>query len=216
MRLLTLIFILLIGSTAIAQERVFQPTGSLSVDVGIPAQGHNPSFRRVMNGLYNGGINYQYNVFGGLTLGAGVKYSFFVINSFALNNAAWGGGLHAPSVFGKLGYERFISDRFSFNASVRAGYTMMISSNDSCKAILGGPYTESTFFLEPQIELLLLTDKNAADGFSLMVGYNMIFSEFGPRYLCLQDLPNLLDEDNVGITRFLSIGFAYRRYFGRN
>lgn len=211
-----LLFSILLSLSSAAQEKVFQPTGSLSIDIGIPAQGKNESFGRVMNGLFNGGLNYQYNVFGGLTLGVGAKYSFFVINSFALNNADWGGGLHAPSLYAKVGYERFISDRFSISTSIRTGYTMMISSNDSCKTALGGPYTESTYFMEPQLELLLLTDKNASGGFSLMLGYNMIFSEFGPRYLCMDNIPNLVEEDYQGITRFLSIGFAYRYYMGRN
>ncbi|MFT4600784.1 MAG: hypothetical protein ACI857_000961 [Arenicella sp.] len=198
-----------------AQVKVFEPEGSISVDIGIPAQGQNESFKRVMNGLFNGGINYQYNIFKGLTLGVGVKYSFMIINSFALNNAEWGGSLHMPSAYGKIGYERFITERFSISVGARMGYTYLLSSNDSCKAELGKPYQESTFFVEPQIELLLLTDKNSAGGFSFVLGYNMVFSEFGPHYLCLDKIPNLFEEDYQGITRFLSVGFGYRHYMGR-
>lgn len=208
--------ILLLGATnSHAQEKTFQPTGSISIDMGIPAKGKNVSFGNVMNGLFNGGITYQYNVFGGLTLGIGAKYSFFVINPFALNNANWGGGLHVPSVHAKLGYERFITERFSLNVGMRAGYSMMVSANDSCKAHNNGPYTESTFFLEPQIELLLLTSKNASGGFSFVLGYDFLFTEFGPRYLCIQNIPNSVEEHYQGITRFLSIGFGYRYYMGR-
>lgn len=203
------------ASNSYSQEKTFQPTGSFSVDLGIPAKGKNVAFGNVMNGLFNGGLTYQYNVFGGLTLGIGAKYSFFIINPFALNNANWGGGLHAPSVYGKVSYERFITERFSLNVGLRTGYTMMVSSNDSCKVHNNGPYTESTFFLEPQIELLLLTGKNSSDGFSFVLGYNMIFSEFGPDYLCIQNIPNSVEEHYEGITRFLSIGFGYRYYMGR-
>lgn len=214
--ILLLTILLTLGAVSgISQEKTFQPTGSFSVDMGIPAKGKNVAFGNVMNGLFNGGLTYQYNVFGGLTLGIGAKYSFYVINPFALNNANWGGGLHAPSLYGKLGYERFITERFSLNVGVRSGYTMMISSNDSCKVHNGGPYTESTFFVEPQIELLLLTGKNASGGFSFVLGYDFIFSEFGPRYLCIQNIPNSVDEHYQGITRFLSIGFGYRYYMGR-
>ena len=211
-----LIVLLFIGVNDLySQEKTFQPTGSFSIDLGIPAKGKNVSFGNVMNGLFNGGLTYQYNVFGGLSLGVGAKYSFFIINPFALNNANWGGGLHAPSVFGKLSYERFITERFSLNVGMRTGYTMMVSSNDSCKAVKGGPYTESTFFIEPQIELLLLTGKNSSDGFSFVLGYDFIFSEFGPDYLCIENIPNSVSEHYEGITRFLSIGFGYRYYMGR-
>ena len=206
---------LLLVSAVHSQTKVFEPKGSLSIDVGIPAQGKNEAFGRVMNGLFNGGINYQYNVYKGLTLGLGVKTSFFVINPFALNNAEWGGGLHAPGVYGKIGYEKFITERFSFNASVRMGYSVMVSYNDTCKAKLDGPFTEGTFFIEPQVELLFLTDKGSAGGFSMVIGYNGISSNFGPRYLCMDDIPNLFEEDFSGNTRFLSFGFGYRHYFGR-
>jgi hypothetical protein len=209
------LLLILVSNVGFSQEKVFQPTGSLSIDVGIPAQGKNESFGRVMNGLFNGGVNYQYNVLGGLTVGAGMKYSFFIINTFALNNSNWGGELHIPSVYGKVGYERFTTERFSVTPSFRFGYSVLLSANDSCKASLGGPYTESSFFAEPQIELLLLTDKGSSDGFSLVVGYNFVFSEFGPRYLCLDNIPNLFPEDYVGITRYFSIGFGYRYYMGR-
>ena len=198
------------------QNKVFQPTGSMSVDIGIPAQGKNESFGRVMNGLFNGGINFQYNVYGGLTIGIGVKYSYFIINTFALNNANWRGGLHMPSAYGKIGYERFITERFSINFSTRLGYTMMVSANDSCKIKMGQPYTENTFFLEPQIEMLFTTEKESPHGFSLVLGYVFNMAQFGPQYLCMDKIPNLFEEDYVGITRFLSIGFGYRYYMGRN
>lgn len=210
---------LLLSSTSLiwAQgEKVFEPTGSISIDVGIPAQGQNDAFGYVMNGLFNGGCNFQYNVWGGLTLGIGAKYSYFITNPFALNNAEWRGGVHMPSAYGKIGYERFITERFSLNVSARMGYTMMVSTNDSCKVKLGKPFTESAFFLEPQIELLFTTEKESPHGFSLVVGYVFNGARFGPDYLCLESIPNVLEEDYQGMTRFLSIGFGYRYYLGRN
>lgn len=212
-----LLLVLVLTSAFVhGQNKVFEPQGSISVDLGIPAQGKNESFRNVMNGLFNGGINYQHNVFKGLTIGVGAKYSFFIVNSFALGNVEWRGGLHTPAVYGKIGYEKFITDRFSLNFGVKSGYAMQFSTGDSCKVKLGGPYQENAFFLEPQLELLLLTDKNSSDGFSFVLGYNMIFSEFGPQFLCMETLPNSVPEHYEGITRYLTIGFGYRYYLGRN
>jgi hypothetical protein len=210
-----LVLLILLGTSANSQNKVFEPTGSFSVDVGIPAQGKNDAFGRVMNGLFNGGLTYQYNIIKGFTLGVGAKYSFFLLNSFAFNNSLTG-GYHIPSVFGKLGYEKFITERFSITPSLRMGYSMIVSSNDSCKVNNGGSYTEGAFFIEPQVELLLLTDKNAAGGFSFILGYNFLLNEFSYDQLCLNNIPNLLEEDYEGITRFLSIGFGYRYYMGRN
>src|SRR5687767_1374476 len=87
MKLVCFGFLFLAG-TAFSQD-YFEPKGSFSVDLGIPAKGHNSSFSRVMEGLFNGGVTMQYNVVGGLTVGAGLKYSFFTVNPFALNNVPW-------------------------------------------------------------------------------------------------------------------------------
>ena len=209
------VLFMVIGCHANSQNKVFEPTGSFAVDVGIPAQGKNEGFGRVMNGLFNGGVTYQYNIVKGFTIGFGAKYSFFLLNSFAFNNTLTG-GYHIPSAFGKLGYEKFITERFSISPGLRMGYSMIVSANDSCNVNLGGPYTDDAFFIEPQVELLLLTDKNSSDGFSFVLGYNMVMNEFKPEQLALENVPNLLDESFVGITRFLSIGFGYRYYMGRN
>ena len=214
--LIAIVFFSLSAHSYSQSDKAYEPEGSISVDVGIPTLGRNESFERVMNGLFNGGINYQHNVFKGLTVGAGVKYSFFIINTFALNNADWRGGLHIPTAYGKIGYERFVTDRFSYTGSVRLGYSMMVSANDSCKVINGGPHIEGAFFVEPQIELLFTTEKESPHGFSLVLGYYFNWAEFGPDYLCMDAIPNLFPEDYVGITSFLSVGFGYRYYLGRN
>ncbi len=213
--LLLIICLVFATSSGISQTKTFDPTGALSIDLGIPAQGKNYAFGHVMEGLFNGGVGYQYNVYQGLTLGVGMKYSFFLINSFAINNADWGGGLHLPAVSFKLGYEKFTTERISLNASVRMGYSFMISANDSCRTSLGGPYVQQTMFVEPQLEVVLLTDKSSSDGFSMVLGYNMYFQDFGPEFLCMDKFPGLEPEDSEGITRFLSIGFGYRYYMGR-
>ena len=156
-------------SATFGQEKTFQPKASLSVDAGIPTKNKNVSFGNVMEGLFNGGFTYQYNVFKGLTLGAGAKYSYFNINTFALNNTSISGGLHMPAVFGQIGYERFTTDRISFNFSVRAGYAVNISANDSCKINRGESHVEMSGFVEPQFEALLLTEKNSSNGFSFVL-----------------------------------------------
>ena len=170
-----------------------------------------------MEGLFNGGVTYQYNVFGGLTLGGGLKYSFFTLNPFALNNVQWNGVLHIPAAYVKVGYEKFTTERISFNGSVRVGYSGIFSvhGNDSCAVGTKKNLVEPALFVEPQFELVLLTDKNSSDGFSLVLGYDFYFNEFGPRYLCMEKFPGLYPEDYQGITRFFSFGFGYRYYMGR-
>lgn len=204
-----------LSSTAVvgwSQSQFEQPKASLSVDVGIPTWEQNKSLRRVMNGVFNGGIGYQYDVFQGIMVGAGIKYSLFALDGAKLDNSDRRGALHFPSIHGKVGYEKWTTDRISIAVSLRSGYTLSYAFNDSCQAARGGPFSENTFFMEPQLELLLLTAPRSSEGFSFVLGYNFIFSTFGPRYLCVKSIPNSLEEDYQGITRFLSIGFGYRHY----
>ncbi|MCG8576479.1 MAG: hypothetical protein MI810_16455 [Flavobacteriales bacterium] len=217
MRHLKYVLLLLIFQSfgSLAQSEAFSPKGSWSIDVGIPTLNENYAFRRVMTGLFNGGVSYQYNVLNGFTLGAGAKFSFFTINP-STTSADWKGGLYIPAVHAKVGYEKFTTERVALSAWCKAGYAPMIAAHDSCKAKIGGPFVEGAFFVEPQVEVCLLTGKGSSDGFSFVLGYNFYFSEFRPDYFCLDGITNLSGPDYEGITRFLSIGFGYRYYMGRN
>lgn len=198
-----------------AQTKTFSPTGSFSLDLGVPAQTNNSAFERVYEGLFNGGVDFRYNVYNGLTVGVGGKYGFFSINTFAFNNSGFSGSYHTPSAYLMVGYEKFTTDRISFTTSLRGGYSFLMSVSDSCKANLGGPHITQTFFLEPQIEMVMLTERASPHGFSMILGYTFFFDEFDKGELCSSFVPNLTDESYQGITRFLSIGFGYRYYLGR-
>ena len=215
---LLLFFILIMtqNKKSCAQGFSFEPKGSFTLDIGIPLSEKNYAFNYVLEGLFNGGIGYQYNVYEGLTVGIGAKYAFFINDRFALNSTVGKGGLHIPSVFLKVGYEKFTTDRFSYTFSMRGGFSKMISINDSSKINLGKPYTENTFFVEPQLELLMTTDKNDPNAFSLILGYAIYFSNYRPEYLSRENFSGLNKEDSEGVTRFFSFGFGYRYYFGLN
>ncbi len=206
-------FILII-SINYSFSQYMNPKGSLSVDIGIPTAERNKAFSNVVEGLFNGGVGYQYNIYKGLSVGAGAKYSFFVNNRFALNKTVGRGGMHIPAIYGKISFEKFTTDRFSFNFGVRAGYSQMISINDSTKINLGHPYTKETFFIEPQLELLLTSDSDEPNGFSLILGYNFYFAEYNTDFLARQQFIGFLPEWSNGYTSFFSLGFGYRHYFG--
>ena len=213
---LILIFILILtqNKNGFSQGLSFEPKGSFSVDIGIPIKEKNEAFKTILEGLFDGGITYQYNVFEGLTIGVGTKYSFFTNDRFALSSSVGKGGLHIPSLFLKVGYEQFTTDRFSYTLSLRGGYSTMISVNDSSKVVLGKPFIESTFFVQPQIELLMTTDKNDPNAVSMLLGYSIYFSEYRPEFLSRSVFYELSPKDIKGFTRFFTFGFGYRYYFG--
>ena len=206
---------LFLAFNAHSQSSTFSPTGSFSLDLGVPAKPQNPAFEHTMEGLLNAGLDYRYNVYNGLTVGLGLKYTFFTLNSFAFTNTAISGGMHSPGAYAVLGYEKFTTERISFTGSVRGGYSFLMNFNDSCKVKLGKQHISESFFVEPQIEMVMLTDKVSEHGFSMILGYSFYFHEFSNEDVCMDKISSVLAEDYVGITRYLSIGFGYRYYMGR-
>jgi len=193
-----------------------EPKASFSVDLGIPTSERNLTFNNVLEGLFHGGLGYQYNVYKGLSLGVGANFSYFSNNRFSLNSSIGKGGLYMPGINMKVSYEKFTTERFSFNIGMRGGYSYMISVNDSSKIKLGGPFIAQCFFVEPQLEMLLTTEKGSPDGFSLVLGYSFYFKEYNAEFLSRDFLVGLSQEASQGITRFFSLGFGYRYYFKLN
>ncbi|WP_139134294.1 hypothetical protein [Crocinitomix algicola] len=199
-----------------SQSESFNPKGSFSVDLGVPTKAKNPAFEKVMEGLLNMGLDYRHNVYKGLTVGGGLKYSFFTLNSFAFNSNQVTGSYHMPGGYAMVGYEKFTTDRVSFNGNLRVGYSSLLSVNDTSKALYDGPYIKEAFFIEPTTEIVMLTDKVSPHGFSFVLSYSFYFNEFTKDDVSMKDISSIPEEDYNGITRFLSIGFGYRYYLGRN
>ena len=203
-------------SSLLSQTKTFSPKGSFSIDLGVPTKAKNTAFGTVMEGLLNMGVDYRYNVYKGLTVGGGLKYSFFTMNSFAFNSNQITGSYHLPGGYLMLGFERFTTERVSFNGNLRVGYSSLLSVNDSCTTRHGGPHVAESLFIEPTAELVMLTDKVSPHGFSLVLSYSFYFHDFTKEDLCMDEISSIPPENYNGITRFLSIGFGYRYYLGRN
>jgi len=214
-KILILFIVLLFSFVSHSQTKTFSPKGSFSVDIGVPAKPHNKAFERTMEGLLNGGIDYRYNAFKGLTIGAGLKYSLFTLNSFAFTNTAISGGYQMPGAYLIVGYEKFTTERVSFTGSIRGGYSFLMSFNDSCSVKPNASHISETFFLEPQVEVTMFTEKASEHAFSFVIGYDFYFHEFKSEDVCMSEIGTLLPESYDGITRYLSIGFGYRYYMGR-
>ncbi|MFK8044174.1 MAG: hypothetical protein AB8B72_01665 [Crocinitomicaceae bacterium] len=190
--------------------------GSFFVDVTIPTNERNKAFNQTMEGLFNGAVGYQHNVFKGLTLGVGAKYSYFVSDRVAFSGAIGTGGTHIPGGFVKIGYEKYTTDRVSLYGGIKTGYANVMVVNDSCQALLGGPFQKGSLFIEPQLEINILTELRSASAFNMIVSYAINFQEFTPDYLCRSDIPGLVDSFGEGYIRYLSIGFGFKHYFGKN
>lgn len=208
------LFFIISTSCLLAQERFKQASGSIKFDLGLPNTVANYAFDRIHNGLGDAAVYYQKNVLNGLTLGGGLRYSYFMIDQFSVSNPITG-GLHFPAGFLKVGYEKFTTDRFAYEWSLNSGYMMAISSNDSTKANLGEPFIDGGVFIQPKLGMYLVAEESSA--FSLMVSYTWFLPNYRPDYHAQESFPGtgMKPEDWAGVTQFFSVGFGYSYYFGR-
>ncbi len=209
------IFILSISSMN-AFGQLFDFKGSLFAEVTIPTNERNIAFNRSMEGLFHGGVGYQYNVFNGLTVGLGGSYSYFVMNRVEFNSTIGEGGTHIPAGYLKLGYEKFTTDRVSLYGGIKVGYSAIIIESDSCSIKLNEPFQQASFYLSPQVEISVLTELNSPSAFSMILGYSWFFYEYNASSICWSTFPGYLTEHSEGYLRFLNFGFGYRHYFGKN
>lgn len=209
----TSLFLFVFGGI-FSQRQVQQSKSSFKIDLCLPNTVANYAFNRIHNGLADVSMYYQYNVFNGLTVGGGLRYAYFMIDQFSVSNPI-SGGLHMPSAFLKVGYEKFTTDRFAYEWSLNSGYTYAVSSNDSTKAILGEPFIDQDVFIQPKLGLYLIADQSAA--FSLILSYTWFLNNFRPEYHAQDGFSGtgMKPSDWAGVTQFFSVGFGYSHYFGR-
>ena len=86
--------------------------------------------------------------------------------------------------------------------------------NDSVTLNFGKAYQESTYYIQPEMELLMTTKNNSPNAFSLMLGYDYYFTSFTPSFLGRNSFQGLAPEASVGLISFFSFGIGYRYYFG--
>lgn len=187
-------------------QKVKQPKGSLRVDLMLPLTTSNLTYKRFLDGLVDFSLGYQHNVFKGMYLGTGLHYYYAHIDPFALKSDVKG-GLHYAGAYGKLGYEKFISEKFAVDFGVKGGYTMMYSVNDSCS----NGFQTGMPFMQTQLQLTLMASEKS--GFSLSIGYSHYFDNFRPEYVCFDKFSGYEPSNYAGISQTLSIGFSYIYYF---
>ena len=216
-KLIFSLLLLFILSGVYSQRKVQQSKGSFKMDLCLPNTVANYAFNRIYNGLVDVTAYYQYNVFNGLTVGGGLRYAYFMIDQFYVSNPKdkIEGGLHMPSAFLKVGYEKFTTDRFAYEWSLNSGYTYAVSTNDSTKAILGKPFVDQDIFIQPKLGMYLIAEENTA--FSLILSYTWFLNNFRPEYHAQDGFSGtgMKPSDWAGVTQFFSVGFGYSYYFGR-
>ncbi|RFC53726.1 hypothetical protein [Brumimicrobium aurantiacum] len=210
-KLILLFTVLNIAIVANAQID-FSPKNSFKVEIGLPNNASNYAFRQLMQGLVVITPSYQHTFDNTLTIGAGLRYSFFNVNEFK-NNIDMTGGVHIAGAFAKIGQEKFYGN-FGVDYGVRVGYASNVFATNTNDEANGGPRTSEGVFVEPTLGLSLMANEKTS--FRLALGFAVHDFKFTPEDVSVESFSGISNDQLKNNTSYFTIGFGYSYYFGKN
>ncbi len=203
-----ILFFCLFVSSANAQEIV--PKFTFNVDLGLPVTVRSKPFNDYMQGLVCANISGQYSFPFHLNLGLGIRYSLFNINEFSVPEAN-DGSIQTGAAYLKIGWDKFITDRFAIDAGVRAGYSMNYAVTDLNKSLGENPREIEAILIEPTVGFILSADEQ--NSYRLHIGYAIQGYTVTPKKLGFSS-DSGYDTNKYGkTTQFFVFGFGYTYYF---
>jgi hypothetical protein len=208
-RFLHILTISLFVSAANAQEII--PKFTFNVDLGLPVTLRNKPFNSYMQGLVCTNIYGQYSFPFHLNLGLGIRYSLFNINEFSVPEAN-NGSIHTGAAFVKIGWDKYITERFAMDLGVRAGYSLNYAVTDLNKALGENPREIGAVLIEPTLGFILSADEQ--NSYRLHIGYCIETFPVSPQTTLGFPSDSGFDPSEYGkTTQFLVFGFGYTHYF---
>ena len=196
----------------------FEPNSSVRVSLGLPAPleiATNRPFKDFLHGLVDLSVGYQYDLDSYYTFGLGGKYVLFNVNEFR-NNFGLSGTLHLFGAYGRVGYERFWGN-LGLDMGVKVGFMNHFSLTNYCKEQLGRANRTEGGFVEPNISMSFIVGENENSAFDFFnISYAFHAFRFTPEMVCADNFPGQTLESLDVRTTYLTFGFGYTYFFGRN
>ena len=208
------IFICIVLSVSLTKavwSQTIDPKGTFNVELTLPGSVSNQPFSDIMQGLANASVYYQYSFPFHLNLGAGVRYSLFLIDEFAVPDPVYG-DMQTAGVFFKAGWDKYHNERFATDLGLKFGYTEGFFSTDLNKAKGNNPRRFNAPNLEATLGLILSADEG--NSYRLVLGYGGYGYGFNPEVLGLESNENYNIEDYKKVSQYFIVGFGYTFYFG--
>jgi hypothetical protein len=190
--------------------QVIEPKHTFNVELGLPNGFTNEPFKNIMQGLVNFSTYYQYDFKNHLTAGAGIRYGYFAINEFKVPKPVYG-GMHSTGAFLKVGWEKFINDRFAIDLGVKVGYSQHYFDTDRNDSAGLNPVQINSVYIDPTLGLILTADE--VSSYRLFISYAGYGFGFKPSMIGLETFGGYDPAQFDKLTGFLIVGFGYTFYF---
>ena len=197
-----------------AFSQKIEPKWTWNVELGLPVAIANEPFDDVMQGLVGVSTYAQYSFPAHLHFGLGGRYSLFTINEFKVPTSV-GGSLHTAGGFLKIGYDKFITDRFAVDFGVKIGYlfngSVVEETNPEGDIIANHTNSNESILVEPTLGLILSADERSS--YRLTFGYNIQGYGFKPSFIGVNTNSGWDPTGFNKLTQYLIVGFGYTHYF---
>lgn len=207
--------LILLGFTTYATAQKIEPKYTFNVELALPNAISNAPFGDIMQGLASGSVYGQYSFPFHLNLGAGIKYSLFTVNEFAVPSPIYG-SMQTGSGFLKVGYDKFHTDRFATDVSVKVGYSENIFNTYRLNEFdekIRNFYQTSSVNIESTLGLILTADERNA--YRLVLGHGVSGFGFRPEMIGLESNEGYDESEFTRLTNYFIVGFGYTYYFGQ-
>jgi uncharacterized membrane protein YphA (DoxX/SURF4 family) len=209
MRIRLFLGMLMLVSLSIAQQP-FVPKHSFNLEVSLPNSMKNEAFQDHLQGLVNVAPFYQYALKNGIAFGVGVRYGYYTVNEFRVPQPVTG-GMHMASAFIKAGWEKFHTERFATDLSVKIGYTQNYFLTDRNDTLGVNPQQVNAWYIEPTVGFILTADE--VTSYRLFFGYGLQSFRYESSMLGLSTTGGYTDKELAKNTSYLLVGFGFTYYF---
>ena len=171
-------------------------------DFKLPTTLGNEAFRKVINGIMDSDLEYNYRLTNNLRFGIGAKYSLWDIDVNAFPSTKVNGKIQNVNPFISVGMVFPQDQQFYIETEMKFGYNLMETSSN-----IYNSYKQTAINFEPKVGFYLQTTDLLA--FGLTVNYNYIATNFSPANLNLNSFPTVSAGGSDGNMQYFSIGFGF-------
>lgn len=209
-RILTLLIVVFVLQT---NAQKIEPKFTYNIELGLPNATFNEPYKDIMQGLLSAVTYGQFSFPFHLNVGFGTRYSLFTVNEFSVPDELYG-QIHSVGGFIKIGYDKFITERFATDVGLRFGYGQNIINTDLNRKSGIGTVRVNSSLVEPVVGFILSVDQ--WNSFRLHLGYNIMNYGFRPQLLGLISDEMWNPNDYNKPTQAFVIGFGYTYYFNKD
>lgn len=195
---------------ALQAQQEFVPKTTFQVELALPNAIINKPFREIMQGLGSLSLYGQYSFPFHFHVGGGVKYSLFLVNEFSVPSPVYG-NLQSGTVFMKVGYDQFHTERFATDIGVKVGYSEHFFTTDANKLNGTNPLRINSPTVEGTVGLVLSTDER--NSYRLVLGYGVHGFGFKPEHIGLLSNEGYEQKEFKRLSQYFILGFGYTLYF---